>query len=280
MRSGAGDRVFFGGSSDQQQTTDQSQIYTDSRSATQNSWQTRTDTTNTADSHDTTGSFNTSSLSNWLSSTTNSQTNTNSGNTSAQWWQANNDSHATTNSGNTSKAVTNTTTDSGNTSSLTQWLSSLTNNTSNSGNTTVTDGRNLASTTTDSRSTVINYTGLDGGVGTIAAMVAQSLGAVADSNATSVRELARYGAAVGDNAADLAAMSQANSMRLSTHMLDLTGDLIGRMATGAALSTAAQVDVVRTTAARATEQNKASDESTIKAAWIAGGLAVLAVLMR
>lgn len=316
MRCGAGDRLYFGGDSEQQQQTDQSQVYNDSRTATQNTWQTRTASDSHANSGNTAGSFNTSTLQQWLSQITTSLTNTNSGNTStadshnlsstntntstsstsdsgntsaqwwqansdsrnlssntsdsgntsSQWWQANSDSHEVANSGNTSSEVTTTTSDSGN--SFAQWLSSLTTTTSNSGNTSVTDARNLASSTTDSRSTVVNYTGTDGGLGRITDMLKHSFDG-----------LAGYGAGVGREAAELAALSQANSLTLSTHMLDLTGDLIGRLTTGAALSTAAQVDAVRSTAASATKQSQVSGDSSIKAAWIAGVLALMAVIL-
>lgn len=218
-------------------------------------------------------SGNTTSLAQWLSTVTNAETTNNtatdsnnttilatdshavsdSGNTStsANWWQANSDSHAVANSGNTSAALT----DSNNTSNLTQWLSSLT--TSNSGNTTTTDGRSFANTDshtlTDSgnSSTVVNYTGLDGGAGLIAQTNAQLLGAMSDSNLKSLQSLVTLGANVGNRAADMAALSQSNSLTLSNHMLDLTGELIDRIATGAGTTAAAQTAMVQSTAGQA-----------------------------
>ena len=227
----------------------------DSGNTTSNWWQTNKDShdVNNRISSNTALTDSGNTTANWTDShaVANSGNTSDSGNTSANWWQANSDSHAVANSGNTSTALK----DSGNTSTLTQWLSSLT--TSNSGNTTNTDGRSFASTDshtlTDSgnSSTVVNYTGLDGGAGLIAQTNAQLLGAMSDSNLKSLQSLVTLGANVGNKAADMAALSQSNSLTLSNHMLDLTGELIDRIATGAGTTAAAQTAMVQSTAGQA-----------------------------
>ena len=223
--------LFGGGSgnsgSSSQSTSTSQQAYNDSRSVVSN------------DSHDvsSTNSNNTSnSLTNfneWLSQVSNSLTNTNSGNTSIS--------------------------DSGNTSSFTQWLSSLTTNNSNSGNTSITDGRSTSTTysSTDSRdqsnsgNTTINWTGTDAGALQLAQLQSQLLGAISGENVDALTALTRLGAGVGDNAYNLAAMASQNSMAASSHMLDLTGELIDKLATGTGNAVAENAAIAQATASQA-----------------------------
>ena len=213
-----------------------------------------------------------------IASTTNSSSSTNnlttadshnvadSGNTSASWWQANSDSHAVANSGNTSTSLS----DTGNTSSFMQWLTSL----SDSGNTTDT---HAVSNSGNSQSS-FSYTGTDGGIGHIADVAGQGLQAQAEAGLGTVQALAQWGQHLGDQSAYLAGVTAQNSMLASSHMLDLTGELIDRIATGAAVTANAQTAAVQATSQAAGQAASDASGTAIKAAWIAGGLALLAAV--
>ena len=262
-------RLYFGGSSKSANTSTSSQAYYDSRQAVQN------------DSHDTSNSGNTSwrqQLSD-VGNTSNTSTVSNSGNT----WKSSTadnrvtDSGNTSNSGNTSAswADTRNTSNSGNTSA--SWTDSRT--TANHDSHALTDSGNTWASSTDSHNqqTTVNWTGTDGGSTKIAEFQAQLMGAVGEQNRDAVKTLARMGAGIGGNAYELAALSQANSMQFSTHMLDMTGELIDRLATGTGATLSAQSAISAATSMQA-GASATSAAGMQKMILIGGGL-LLAVLI-
>lgn len=260
MRCGLVHGACFGGGSKSQAVNTSAQSYYDSRQTNQTDNHAVSDSNNVSEWLSNVGNTSTTVEANRSYSTQDSGNTwsqestavTDSGNTSSTWWQANSDSHAVANSGNTS--------------------SQLTRNTSTADSGNVSDTGNVF----DSRSTVTNYTGTDGGAVTIAGFNSQLLQALGDSNNATVRSLATLGANVGNSSADLAMASQANSMQLSSHMLDLTGELIDRLATGASVTTAAQTAMVKSTAGAASDSTKQMQ----KMAYIAGGVLVLAIVLK
>lgn len=175
------------------------------------------------------------------------------------------DSHAVTDSGNTSTS---------NSNSLTNWLSNVGNTStsaSNVGNTSTT------STTTASNSGNTTIIGTDGGSVHIADMQAQLMQAVGEQNLDAVKAIAGLGSAVGGAATDLAALSQSNSMQLSTHMLDLTGELIDKMATGSSSAIAAQSAMVQAGAASAGVSTQAGIQKIVL---IVGAVLSVALILK
>ena len=242
------DGIFGGGGGSSSATTSTSQqAYNDSRAVTSN------------DSHAVTDSGNT----------------TNSMSSVSSWLQQLSDSGNTTNSTSLSSIDSHALTDSGNTSSFAQWLQTLT----NSGNTSTTNSTSLSTADThavsSSGNTSIIYTGTDGGAGKIAEMQAQLLGAASADQLGTVRALAGLGASVGEQAYSLARVTAANSMQASSHMLDLTGELIDKIGGGAQVTAAAQVAAAQNNTSAADAQSKAM----VKAAWITGGVMLVLALL-
>lgn len=172
---------------------------------------------------------------------------------------------------------------------FTQWLQSSSNaysstdshavsdsgNSTNSGNTSTT----LNNADSHNTQSVINYTGTDGGSVQIAQLQAQLMGAVGANNLDVVRTVAGLGAQVGGAATDLAALSQANSMQLSTHMLDLTGELIDKLATGTGSAVAAQSAISQATAQQASASAAAAGGMQ-KTLLIGAGLLAAALILK
>jgi len=146
-------------------------------------------------------------------------------------------------------------TDSGNSS----WSQNL----SNSGN-----------TTTNSSTTII---GTDGGSVRIAELQSQLLGAMSGDNIDAVKTLARMGSGIGDSAYELAAQTSANSMALSTHMLDLTGELIDKLATGTGNAVAENAAVAQSMTASATAA--ASSGAQMQRVMLIGGAVLIALIV-
>jgi hypothetical protein len=133
---------------------------------------------------------------------------------------------------------------------------------------------------TDSGNTTINWTGTDGGALQLAQLHGQLTALQEQHNADAFAGLLGTGASMFDQLNRMATVSQANSMAMSTHMLDLTGELIDKVATGtqsmfANSSAAAQ-------AATAATVSQTSQASATSKQLMLIGLAVvgLALLLR
>ena len=187
----------------------------------------------------------------------------NSGNSS--WFQSLSDIGNTSYSSNYSSRTSNV--DSGNTSIVDSRSTSTTN----------TDARNLSNTNSGNTSSVINYTGTDGGSVRIAELQSQLMGAMSENNIDAVKTLARMGSGIGDSAYELAAQTSANSMALSTHMLDLTGELIDKLATGTGNAVAENAAVAQSMTASATAA--ASSGAQMQRVMLIGGAVLLALIV-
>jgi hypothetical protein len=183
----------------------------------------------------------------------------------------NNDSHNTSNAWTSNTDLTSSdshaVSDSGNTSAA--WSSSN----SNSGNTstTSTDSHNSSTTTN------VTQIGTDQGAVQMAAMQTQLLGAVSEQSFDAVKAVAGLGASVGGSATDLAALSIQNAMQSSTHMLDLSSELIDKLATGTGSAIAMQSAASQDTANQA--QATMAQTSLLQKTLVIAGAVVLAVLL-
>ena len=105
--------------------------------------------------------------------------------------------------------------------------------------------------------------------------------AAGEQNIDAVLALAKMGTNIGGNFAELASQSAQNSRSVSEHMLDITGDLIGKLSSGAATGAAASSLLAASGAAVNATNAQTKQDQTMRYALIGGGLLLaLAVLKK